>query len=91
MRSKCSSDSHRDFRLLSLFLFRVRYLSFLLRLCSLLLRLCRFLFLFFLASAYRNYSLSSLSSSSSAVVSIAGVAYTEDSVDPELIVSFGVQ
>jgi hypothetical protein len=40
--------------------------------------------------ADRNYSSSSLSSSLSAMVSIAGGAATEDSADPELIVSFGV-
>jgi hypothetical protein len=47
-RSDCSSDSSWDLRLLSLFLFRVCYLSFLFRLCSLLLRLCPFLFFSFL-------------------------------------------
>jgi hypothetical protein len=42
--SKCSSDSPCEFRLLSLFFFRVCYLHFLFlfRLCFLLLRLCRF-------------------------------------------------
>jgi hypothetical protein len=36
IRSNCSSDSPCDFRLLSLFLFHVRYHSFIFRLCSLL-------------------------------------------------------
>jgi hypothetical protein len=40
--------------------------------------------------ADRYSSSSSLSSSFSAMVSIAGGASTEDSADPELIVSFGV-
>jgi hypothetical protein len=39
--------------------------------------------------ADRNYTSSPLSSSSSALVSIGGIA-TEDHADPELIVSFGV-
>jgi hypothetical protein len=39
--------------------------------------------------ADRNYISSSLSSSSSVIVSIGGAA-TENSADPELIVSFGV-
>jgi hypothetical protein len=91
IRSNCSSNSPCDFRLLSLFFFRVRFLSFLFRLCSLLLRLCLFLFLLRLISyADRNYSSSSLYSSSSAMASIAGGAATDDSADPELIVSFGV-
>jgi hypothetical protein len=41
--------------------------------------------------ADQKYSSSSLSFSSSAMVSIAGGATTEDPADPELIVSFGVQ
>jgi hypothetical protein len=97
IRSKCSSDSPCEFRLLSLFFFRVCFLHFLFlfRLFFLLRRLCRFLFLFYLPSACftavidRNYSSLSLSSSSSAIASIGGVA-TEYSADPELIVSFGV-
>jgi hypothetical protein len=47
IRSNCSSDSPCDFRMRSLFFFRVRYLSFLFQLCSFLLKLCRFLFLSF--------------------------------------------
>jgi hypothetical protein len=45
VRSNCCSDSPCDFRLLCLFFFRIRYLSFLFifRSRSLLLRLCRFL------------------------------------------------
>jgi hypothetical protein len=52
------------------------------------LSLCIFRFMYY---ADRNYSSSSLCSSSSAMVSIAGGTSTEDSADPELIVSFGVQ
>jgi hypothetical protein len=99
IRSICSSYSHLYFRLLSLFLLRPRYLSFLFLfdLRSLVLRLFRFLFLFFLSLfrfiyyADRNYSSSSLSPPSSAMVAIAGSAATEDSADPEMIVSFSVQ
>jgi hypothetical protein len=75
IRSIRSSDSPCDFRLLSLFLLRICYLSvlFLFYLGSLLLRLCRFLFFSFSFSlsyssasftiyyADRNYSSSSLS------------------------------
>jgi hypothetical protein len=44
----------------------------------------------FIYYADRNYSSSSLSSSLCTMVSIACGAATEDSADPELIVSFGV-
>jgi hypothetical protein len=75
------------------------YLSslFLFHLCSHLLRLRRFLFPSlslsrFIYYAERNYSSSSLSSSSFAMVLIAGGTATEHSADPdELIVSFGAQ
>jgi hypothetical protein len=94
IRSNCSSDSSCDFRLLSLFFFRVCYLFFLFRLCSppetVVLS---FPFLYYFRLIYyadRNYISSSLSSSSSVIVSI-GDAATEDSANPELIVSFGVQ
>jgi hypothetical protein len=70
IRNDWSSDSPCDFFLLSLFLSRVRYLSFLFRLCLLLLRLCHFFPLphLFCLTYYadRNYSSSSLSSFSSA-------------------------
>jgi hypothetical protein len=50
--------------------------------------LCLFRFIY---CADRNYSSLSLSSSSSAMASIAGGVATEDSADPEFIVPFGVQ
>jgi hypothetical protein len=54
--------------------------------CLLLFRVRYFFFLFLFRS-----SSSSLSYSSSAMVSIAGGAATEDSADPKLIASFSVQ
>jgi hypothetical protein len=52
------------------------------------LSVCLFRLLYY---ADRNYASSALFSSSSAMVSFAGGAATEDSADPELIVSFGIQ
>jgi hypothetical protein len=89
----------RDFRLLSLFLFHVHYLSFLFlfHLRSLLLRLFRFLLLFFLSLSSTSFTmpigtlLRRHYPPSSAMVAIAGGAATVDSADTELIASFRVQ